>query len=132
MCSAICKKTRLCSCLTTHRFYYGAPFCCPQAALSGPALNQGLPSYFTVGLGPGTINTSDNVYGFFVQDTYKLRPNFTINYGLRWDLEDVAFRGGTIPKPGGGCYQANGIIPACSSDHNDFQPRIGLAYSPRF
>ena len=67
-----------------------------------------------------------------MQDTWKAKPNFTINYGLRWDMEDGAFKGGTIPKPGGGCYQANGIIPACSSDKNNFQPRIGLAYSPRF
>jgi len=158
-------------------FYYGAPFCCPQAALSdryqyidhlswtkgthtvragmdishypyhdlfqqyhygeyggfaAAAPNQGLPGYLTVGLGPGTINTSDNVYGFFVQDTWKVKPNLTVNYGLRWDMEDGAFKGGAVPKPGGGCYQANGIVPACSSDKNNFQPRIGLAYSPRF
>src|SRR6202035_2696438 len=41
------------------------------------------------------------------------------------------FKGGTI-KNGSGCFQGNGIIPACSSDHNNFQPRVGLAWSPHF
>ena len=27
---------------------------------------------------------------------------------------------------------ANGLIPACSSDKNNFQPRLGLAWSPQF
>jgi hypothetical protein len=55
-----------------------------------------------------------------------------MNYGLRWDYEAGAFKGGTIPKSGGGCFQANGIVPACSSDPNNFQPRIGLAWGPPF
>jgi hypothetical protein len=81
---------------------------------------------------PGRVRTKDNIYGFYVQDTWKLRPNLTMNYGLRWDYEAGAFKGGPIPDGHGGCFQRNGIIPACSSDKNNFQPRIGLAWSPRF
>lgn len=87
--------------------------------------------FFTIGIGPAQVTTTDNIYGFYGQDTWKVRPNVTLNLGLRYDLESGAFKGGTI-KSGGGCLQANGIIPACSKDHNNFQPRIGIAWSPRF
>jgi carboxypeptidase family protein/TonB-dependent receptor-like protein len=98
-----------------------------------PAPNPGLPSQFQVGIGPAQVHATDNIYGFYVQDTWKLRPNLTLNYGIRYDLEDGAFKGGTIKADvKGGCLQGNGIVPACSSDHNNFQPRIGLAWSPRF
>ena len=90
------------------------------------------PTSFTVGAGAGAVSASDNIYGLFVQDTWRVRPSLTLNYGLRYDLESGAFRGGTISTPGGGCLQSNGLIPACSSDHNNFQPRVGIAWSPRF
>jgi hypothetical protein len=91
----------------------------------------GNPSSFTIGIGPAQVNATDNIYGFYVQDSWKMRPNLTLNYGLRYDLESGAFKGGTVGQ-GNGCFQGNGIIRACSSDHNNFQPRIGLAYTPRF
>ena len=103
---------------------------------NGPnAGTGGGPTTFIIGIGPAEIQSKDNVYGWFVQDSWKIRPNLTMNYGLRWDYEAGAFKGGSIPFAGGfgsGCYQANGVIPACSSDKNNFQPRLGFAWSPRF
>jgi len=90
------------------------------------------PTNFTIGIGPAEIVSKDNVYAWYAQDSWKLKPNLTMNYGLRWDYEAGAFRGGNIPAPDGGCFQANGVIPACGSDKNNFQPRIGFAWSPRF
>jgi len=98
-----------------------------------PAPNPGLPTQFQVGIGPAQVNATDNIYGFYVQDTWKLKSNLTLNYGVRYDVEDGAFKGGTIKADvKGGCLQGNGIVPACSSDHNNFQPRIGLAWSPHY
>ena len=98
-----------------------------------PEPNPGLPNSFTVGIGPAQVNTADTIYGFYVQDTWKIKPNLTLNYGVRYDVESGAFKGGTGPAvPGSSCSQSNGIIPACSSDHNNFQPRLGIAWSPRF
>lgn len=89
-------------------------------------------STFTFAAGPGAVDSSDTISGLYVQDSWKIRPSLTLNYGVRWDYEDGAFKGGTIHGPSGGCFQANGIIPACSSDINNWQPRVGLAWSPRF
>jgi hypothetical protein len=91
-----------------------------------------LPETFTFAAGPGAVHAGDTISGLYVQDSWKIRPNLTLNYGIRYDYENGAFRGGTVEKTGGGCFQANGIVPACSSDNNNWQPRVSLAWSPRF
>ncbi|HEV3041157.1 MAG TPA: TonB-dependent receptor [Candidatus Angelobacter sp.] len=88
------------------------------------------PTTFTIGFGPGQVKSKDNIYGFYFQDTWKLARNFTVNAGIRYDAEAGAFKGGTIKGPNGTCFEGNGIISACSSDHNNFQPRLGFTWSP--
>ena len=105
---------------------FGSPF--PPTGPGGG--NQ--PVSFRVGIGPAKVNAKDNIYGWFAQDSWKLTPNLTMNYGLRWDYEAGAFKGGSISGKGGTCFQGNGIISACSSDKNNFQPRLAFAYSPSF
>ena len=89
------------------------------------------PIAFTFGAGPGAVTSKDNIYGFYVQDTWKMFRNFTINYGVRYDYEAGAFKGGTVKGPNGTCFQGNGIIPACSSDKNNWQPRVGFTWEIR-
>jgi hypothetical protein len=99
-----------------------------------PQANGLCPSQFTIGFGPGFVVATDNIYGLYAQDSWQIKPNVTINYGLRYDVEIGAFKGGPVPDAAvqGGCLQANGLIPACGSDHNNFQPRLGIAWSPNF
>jgi hypothetical protein len=98
---------------------------------NSPEPNIGPASSLTIGIGPAQVNATDNIYGFYAQDSWKFRSNITLNLGVRYDVEVGAFVGGTI-KNGSGCFQGNGIIPACSSDHNNIQPRVGIAWSPRY
>jgi hypothetical protein len=100
-------------------------------ATTAPGGSANPPAAFSFAAGPGAVVAKDNVYAWFLQDSWKIRPNFTMNYGLRWDYEAGAFRGGYI-NSGSGCLQLNGIVPACSSDKNNFQPRLGFAWAPRF
>jgi hypothetical protein len=90
----------------------------------------GNPTSFTFGSGPATVTSKDNIYGFYFQDTWKLSRKLTMNAGLRYDVEAGAFKGGTVKGPNGTCFQGNGIIPACSSDKNNWQPRLGFTYAP--
>ena len=88
------------------------------------------PQTFTFGAGPGQVTSKDNIYGGYLQDTWKITRKLTINAGLRYDYEAGAFKGGKIPGPNSSCLQGNGLIPACSSDKNNWQPRLGFTYAP--
>jgi hypothetical protein len=104
-----------------------------------PQGNGLCPTSFTVGIGAAFNHIPDTAYGVYVQDTWQLKRNLTVNYGLRYDIEVGAFTGGTINRTqnasltnNGTCLQRNNIVPACGADHNNFQPRLGFAWSPNY
>ena len=93
-------------------------------------------------------NARTRYLGLFGQDSWKVRPNVTFNYGLRWDLSEPfydtknelqAFVPGlqstVFPNsPEGWVFPGDGGLPPTISPtrkHN-FAPRLGLAYSPGF
>ncbi len=86
---------------------------------------------FTFGSGAGSVTSKDNIYGFYFQDTWKMLHNVTVNYGVRYDYEAGAFKGGTKKGPNGTCFEGNGLISACSSDKNNWQPRLGFTWEVR-
>jgi Carboxypeptidase regulatory-like domain len=69
----------------------------------------GLPDNYSQG-SPQTENIRANALYLFAQDSYKVKPNLTLNYGLRWELNyplaDAAQRVQTF-RPG----QATQIFP---------------------
>ena len=46
----------------------------------------GAPLFFLQAEGDAVRNLRDWSYGVFVQDSYRIRKNFTINYGVRWEV----------------------------------------------
>ncbi len=107
----------------------------------------GLPSNFTQTTGERFYLR--NHYGAaFVEDSWKARPNLTLNYGLRWELiEPWSEKYGEIQTvvPGEQSVLYPNAIPGLvvpgdpgipgtlspAKTHN-FAPRIGAAYSPNF
>jgi len=112
----------------------------------------GLPDFYSQQSSPAFYESATNG-GIFAQDSWRVRPNITINYGLRWDyitpwaeehhqtttfvqgVESATFPGAPLgylvpgdPLPDGSHIPA-AIAP---SPLNNFSPRLGVAYSPAF
>ena len=72
---------------------------------------------------------------YFGQDTWKLRPNFTLTYGLRWEYNapsaanQMAYPAIDIANPFPSNYPQR---IEQQGDKNNFSPRLSFAYSPRF
>ncbi len=41
---------------------------------------------YTAGIGTYNLDELQKAFGLFVQDSYRIRPTLTLNYGLRWDF----------------------------------------------
>jgi hypothetical protein len=90
----------------------------------------GLPSVYVQGLGSPTDSFHNIPMGFFWQDSWRVNPKVTLNYGLRYDLEIApkfkAPQGLALPA-----YNLLGLQKGIETDKNNVQPRIGIAVDPR-
>lgn len=94
------------------------------------------------------LDSRSHYYGVFGQDSFRVTPNLTLNYGLRWDanqpwydtqdkietivpgLQSTQFP--TAPK--GWVVPGDPGIPRtlAPTRYNNFAPRVGVAWSPGF
>ena len=94
-----------------------------HAASSGPTTDA-----------TGASDIANNEYALFIQDKWQIRPNFTFNYGLRWEAQLFP---DPVIAPSQTAYGVNLSNPAFPSDgtipnaKKMFQPRVGLAWDVR-
>ena len=100
----------------------------------------GLPDHVGVGTNGGTWGQRDETIAAFVQDTWRITPKFTANYGLRYNLTtplievdnrqaNFAPFSGEVELAGKSTFYGNNR--ALYNQYNgwtNFQPRLGLAY----
>ena len=86
------------------------------------AYAHGVPRYYMQNFGDAVSHPNSRNYAAFVQDTIRVTQKFTLNAGLRYDLQ--TFEPGTlVSNP---LYPASGRVP---TDMANFAPRLGFAYS---
>jgi len=72
----------------------------------------------------------DNTFHFYWQDSWKLKPSFTLTYGLAWTYESNALNHDlTKPMFLAPIYGANNLGPE-QHDFKHFSPMVGFAWSP--
>jgi outer membrane receptor protein involved in Fe transport len=120
------------------------PFVNGQYSFDNPGqLSANTPQSTTVAFGPATLVYGEYDKFAYFQDDWRIKPNLTLNLGLRYEhtgqpinlLNDVtvaresnastAFWRQNLPIEA----RTNPRIPA---DNNNFAPRVGFVYSPRF
>jgi hypothetical protein len=93
------------------------------------AYGLGVPQVFIQGIGNPHQSFSNNTLGVFIQDSWRMRPNLTLNYGVRYDVEFTP----TFPAVNDISQKAQdalGIVKGIPRDTNNVAPRAGLAWDP--
>ncbi len=92
---------------------------------------------FTANTSNRSNRTYDNALGFFLTDSWKVKPSFTVQLGLRYDwyaTPTEAENRFVIYDPVGNTLQhvgqGNGPSLAYNQSAKNFEPRIGIAYDP--
>ncbi|HVF21567.1 MAG TPA: TonB-dependent receptor [Pyrinomonadaceae bacterium] len=116
----------------------------PPAGTDFTAVQQyglGFPSNFIQGFGNPVSSISNKPIAFFAQDSWKVRPNVTLNYGVRYDYE-ITEQIPTLPlrDPLSGitlsaadvlaAQDAMDIQQGFPRDKNNWAPRLAVAWDP--
>jgi hypothetical protein len=99
----------------------------------------GFPGNFVQGFGNPNSKLKNRPLAWFAQDSWKVRPNFTLNYGVRYDYELTdqlpvqdfvdPLSGVAVPATATqGFYNAFHIQQGFPRDKNNYAPRIGMAW----
>jgi len=94
------------------------------------AYGLGIPQVFIQGIGNPHQSFSNTALGLFLQDSWHMRQNLTLNYGVRYDVEFTP----TFPAVNDISQKAQdalGITKGIPRDTDNVAPRIGLAWDPR-
>ncbi len=135
---------------TMYFYYYGFYNCaeggqCPAAFANASqgdhvaALNEvllGLTENAGRSFGVTPRRIFQNSLGFYIQDSWKVKPNFTLEAGVRWDVagalgEDQSIGANFLPDSPKA--NADGFVtldkqPLYNLDKNNFGPRVGFAW----
>jgi hypothetical protein len=91
------------------------------------AYGAALPQYLVQGVGNPHLSFNNNTIGAFIQDSWRMTPRLTVNYGLRYDVEFLPSYPPATPLAGA-AFKTLGLTKGVPADNNNLQPRIGVAY----
>lgn len=101
------------------------------------------PNSAVIAFGNNTVNFSEFNQYYFFQDDWRIRDNFTLNLGIRYEnsgqpinvFNDITTKRESDPSTA--FFNTNvpledRVVARAKNDNNNFAPRIGFAYTPRF
>ncbi len=89
----------------------GLPASVAPAAINAlQAAALGLPSFYQQGFGSGKIKSTNPLFAGYWEDSWSARPNLTLNYGVRYELDKR--------------------YAPMRTDGNNFAPRVSLSWDP--
>jgi hypothetical protein len=110
---------------------------------SAARLISNAPSAISITAGDPTLAFTENDQYYFAQDDFKIKPNLTLNLGVRYEYTgqpinilsrisneresnaSTAFFNPALPL-------SVRTVPEVPADKNNWAPRVGFAYSPHF
>src|SRR5271165_5100230 len=105
---------------------------CPAFPAFTPVQTYGLgfPNELVQGYGNPHDTFSNKSLGLFWQDSWRVSPSVTLNYGVRYDVE---FPPNLSPlnSLAKAAYSELGLQKGINTDTNNFQPRLGVAWDPK-
>ncbi|HEV2489167.1 MAG TPA: TonB-dependent receptor [Candidatus Acidoferrales bacterium] len=89
----------------------------------------GLPGDYIQGIGNSNRTFNVPSTGFFAQDAWRIVPRFTLNYGVRYDIEWMpTFAAGTPLNAAAG--KALNVVQGVPFSGKNVAPRLGFAWDP--
>ncbi|GAC1631597.1 MAG: hypothetical protein NVS9B14_03640 [Candidatus Acidiferrum sp.] len=93
------------------------------------AYGLGIPTTYIQGIGNSNQPFDNIPFGFFAQDSWRINPKFTVNYGVRYDVEiSPLFQPATAVNAA--AEKALGVVEGIPRDYNNIAPRLGIAWDP--
>jgi hypothetical protein len=81
--------------------------------------------------GSPTISPNAFYQNYFIEDTWRVKENLTLNLGLRYENYGTPFNAIRFPAFGGFDQPVETVVRQ-QRDNNNFAPRFSFAYQPRF
>lgn len=94
------------------------------------AYGAGVPQDMVQGVGYAHDAFTNLPLGLFLQDSWRVTPRLTVNYGVRYDVEFTPTFAAATPLAQQ-AQNAFGITQGIPRDYNNVAPRIGFAFDPK-
>jgi hypothetical protein len=107
---------------------FGIPSTAP-AFTAVQAYGLGAPTVFIQGIGTSALPFDNKTFAGFIQDSWKIHPRLTLNYGIRYDVELTPLFPSSTPM-NAAAEKALDIVLGIPRDKNNWSPRLALAWDP--